>query len=80
MVEHGDALLDVVGLVEDELVRAAELPEADEPAEDGDDERAEPAPEDVGGPEPEQPCAQLLPAIHGDIVGEPRQAPRALLG
>ncbi len=65
VLEQGVALLDVVGLVEDELVRSTELPEPQESADRRDDKRSHPAPQHVGGLEPEQPGAKLLGRRHG---------------
>ena len=52
------ALLDVVGLVEDQLVRLAQVPEPQEAADRGDEQRAEPAPQRGRRPRAEQPAAQ----------------------
>ena len=49
VLDERPALLDVVGLVEDERVRPVEVPEAEEPADRRDEQRPDPAPEPVGG-------------------------------
>jgi hypothetical protein len=53
------ALLDVVRLVEDELVRLVEPIEAEEPADQGDEQRARPPPELVGRPRTAKPRSQV---------------------
>ena len=63
------ALFDVVGLVEDQLVRPAELPEPQEAADGRDHQRPDPAPQTVGRPDPEQPLAQSLQRLRPGLAG-----------
>src|ERR1035437_8857074 len=66
VLEHRDALFDVVRLIEDKLVGSTELPEPKEAAHGCDDQRPQPAPQHVAGPVSEQPRAQLFSGGHGE--------------